>query len=392
MADRASSASPAPQKAIQAADQMVVQFPFNNKEEARKWLKDTMNIPKEQRILNDTFHQQIVALDKKFSQKGESWDKHKEELHALYQAAVLALQQPALNQALQMQLNLPVPVVRDPRVDALNQKLQELTIVRAYKKEIEEDLDAKCTRLKEKIVDNEEKMIRLKGALNDRDETIAQLQREIKTLKLEKQELEHKIRELEGQIYEFITTVRDLQRTVKENENMLNIISKANENLAKRNDKLEDEIQRMKEREEEIRDMNESRIVVGEIIKMMVKNMYVYVHPTLPLRKKTFYNLTEIQSHMRKYKGPEKAQEKANAKKRWEELKIKLEWDEDKEEAIQKIVELRNKTAHPIDPPIGKGEIRSNLRKLEADEDIDEDEYNAVFDLYNLCKKLFPEF
>ena len=394
--DRAASGSPAPMKAIQAADQMVVPFPFNNKEEARKWLKATMNIPTEQRIMNENFHHRIADLERKLCQKGEPWDKYKDELHILYQAATLALQQlqqPVPNQSLQMQvaqLGVTLPAPRDPRFDQLNQKVQELTIVRAYKKEIEEDLDAKCKRLNDKIAYNEEKMLRLTNDLNDRDDTIRQLEKEIKTLKQEKRELEQKIQDLEGQIYEFKTTTRELQTRVKENENMLAIINQANENLAKRNDKLEDEIQRMKEREEKIRDMNESIISVGEIIKIMVKNMYAYVHPNLPLRKKTFYNVAEIESHMRRYKGPEKAQEKKDAKQRWEDLKVKLEWDEDKEEAIQKIVKLRNETAHPIDPPIEQGEIKSHLHKLEADEDIDEEEFRAVFDLYNLCKKQFP--
>ena len=66
--------------------------------------------------------------------------------------------------------------------------------------------------------------------------------------------------------------------------------------------------------------MNESKIVVGETMKIMVKAIYMHVHSTLKHRKRNSYSVYDISNHLIK-KYTFGSAEKEAAEERWEKLK-----------------------------------------------------------------------
>ena len=70
-------------------------------------------------------------------------------------------------------------------------------------------------------------------------------------------------------------------------------------------------------------------------------------------------------------------------------MKTQMRWNEEVEDAIVKVAELRNRTAQPIEGPVDTNEIRDVLRQLETDSDVDEHEYRAIFHVYKYCKEHF---
>ena len=301
--------------------------PYNNKEEAKKWLDQILKI---QNITGD-LHEKAVKLKDRINTKGQPWDKLKPELEYLhYEVFQWAQQQPARQQIESLaflEVGIPAPVLRDPRVDVLVQRFQELDVAKKLKGEITTDMENTKIRLKSDIDDNFNKIKQLKSDLAERDETIVDLRNKLKQLAKEKEELENKIKSLENEIRDLKQEVGQLQVTMAEKDQK---IEKIMERHAKEMGTVTDEANQMKirikgleDRNEELAKMNESRIVVGETMKILVKAIYKHVHPTLQLRKRTFYAVCEIADHLdTKYRS--NPSEKVAAEGRWNRLKGKL--------------------------------------------------------------------
>lgn len=63
-----------------------------------------------------------------------------------------------------------------------------------------------------------------------------------------------------------------------------------------------------------------------------------------------------------------------------------LEWDE-AVGIIQNLIDKRNQTAHPVEPPTDKLEFRDALRFLRQLNDIDEEDEGIAYNVYTLCKR-----
>ncbi len=363
-------------------------------------------------IMDDELRQRIKALNKKL-QQGQPWDTLKDEFYNLHSQSLKECGFLKVYGSIQPEMLALVQAVRNFEVaETYNQQIEHLTALEDHVEKLQEEIreskqqvtelkaelnlrDAKIRGLETDLNSRNEKMRGFETDLNNRDEKIRLLENEVKALKKEKQELEGIIRELQKEIEDQNTTIAKLKGTIEELQKGLDMVDEKNEELRK-------DMKKMKEKERKICVKNESRIVVGNIVKKMVTKMYVHVHPTLHDRTNTSYTIKEIEGHMRKYLKPdpnnptepdhERQQRKAEAKKRWEDLKHKLEWDEDKREASKKAVKLRDDTAHPPEQNgINHGELKNCLTKLRADGDISKDDSYAILQMFNLCKIEFPD-
>ena len=66
-----------------------------------------------------------------------------------------------------------------------------------------------------------------------------------------------------------------------------------------------------------------------------------------------------------------------------------LGWDEDTEDTIRELIEKRNQTAHPLNPPVDKIEFRDALRQMKQEHEIEDDEEQTAYDIYLQCKRRF---
>ena len=302
-------------------------LPFTTKEQAKKWLEFAIT---RQGLTQPLLDKAIHLLANEINIEGRSWNELENKLKPFYIEWLLFEQQKIQQFEQQIvQVDLPTPVLRDPRVDALARKYNELEIAKKIKQEIVSDLENTEKRLKSDTTDNYDKIQKLRRDLVERDDTIAELRNKLKELTREKEELEKKIEGLENEIEVLKCTVERLQVTVDEKDQKIERLMVMH---AERMQKVSDEALDMKEkarinesrikelenRNEELAKMNESRIVVGETMKIMIKAIYKYVHREMPLTKWKSYAIRDISDHMTKYKDNAP---KLAAQERWDILK-----------------------------------------------------------------------
>ena len=288
-------------------------LPYSNKEEAKKWLEYIISI----KDLPQVIHERAVNLDRKINIKGKSWDDLKDDLQALHNDLQKAVP------SLQIGMNI-LGVPPDPRLDLVIQKLNELGMKERLKTEIEGEMENIKKRLKSDIEENYDKIDKLRKDVADRDDTIRELRAELRELTVQKEKLEKQIKTLTSEIEDLKNVVGKLQIAVAEKDQNIEKLMQIHANqLEKVNGEALDmkrKIKELQDRNEELAKMNESRILVGETMKKMIKAMYKHVHPTLPLRKKAAYAIREIGEHMTRYTD---FTEKQEAQDRWHKLKGK---------------------------------------------------------------------
>ena len=288
-------------------------LPYTNKDEAKRWLEHVLTL----QGLPQALSERASTLQKRINVKGQPWDELKPDLEALYNECVAAEQQ--RQQILQQifQVQFPTSVLRDARVDDLVRKVYELDITKQVKDEVTADMENTRKRLATNIEDNFAKIQQLKSDLADRDKTIMDLKEKLKKLTREKKELESKIKTLEKEIDELKQEVGQLQLQVEERDKKIKTLIEMHD---KRLESMNQRIDELEAKNRELAKMSESKIVVGETMKIMVKAIYMYVHSTLQHRKRNSYSVYEISDHLTKKYTLGSAEEKA-AEERWEKLK-----------------------------------------------------------------------
>ena len=287
-------------------------LPFSNKEEAKKWLEHVLAL----QGLPQALTEQGITLQNRLNDKGQSWEELKPELEIL-RGNVLAEEQKLqlLQQILQVQV--PATVLRDPRVEELVRKMNELEIAKQIKDEVTADMEKTRKRLEFDIDGNFDKIKQLRTDLADRDKTITDLEEKLLKLTSEKKELENKIKTLENNIDELKQEVGNLQVMVAKKDGEIKSLMEMHK---KRLESMSDRIEELEAKNRELAKMSESKIVVGETMKITVKAIYKHVHPTLKHRKKNCYSVYEISDHLTKKYTSDSAEKKA-AEERWEKLK-----------------------------------------------------------------------
>ena len=287
-------------------------LPYSNKDEAKRWLEHVLTL----QGLPQALSERASTIQKRINVKGQPWDELKPELEALYNECVVAEQQ--RQQILQqIQVQLPPSVLRDARVDDLVRKVYELDITKQLKDEVTADMENTWKRLATNIEDNFDKIQQLKSDLVDRDKTIVDLKEKLKKLTREKKELENKIKTLDNEIDELKQEVGKLQVLVAERDKKIESLMEMHD---KRLESMTDRIEELEAKNRELAKMSESKIVVGETMKIMVKAIYMHVHPTVKHRKRNSYSVYEISDHLAKKYTSDPVEKKA-AEERWEKLK-----------------------------------------------------------------------
>ena len=139
---------------------------------------------------------------------------------------------------------------------------------------------------------------------------------------------------------------KDLQRSLTELTNDNTFLKTKVNSIQKENEKLQNEMGELKEKHNKIQekmDRKEARLALGQVAWNLEAEIWKNVLPNV--RMGTTRILNSMERWLKK-NGGEK--EGVNAKKRWEELKSKLNWDEDDHKPALKVLKaLRIGDAHP---------------------------------------------
>ena len=177
----------------------------------------------------------------------------------------------------QFQLQFPASVtVHDPRIDELVKKMKELEIAKQIKDEVAADMEKTRKRLEFDIDGNFDKIKQLRTDLADRDKTITDLEEKLLKLTREKKELENKIKTLENNIDALKQEVGNLQVMVAEKDGKIKSLMEMHE---KRLESMVDRIEELEAKNKELAKMSQSKIVVGETMKITVKG-YLHACPS----------------------------------------------------------------------------------------------------------------
>ena len=238
--------------------------------------------------------------------------------------------------------------------------------------------DEEINSLRQELRDLEQKNCELENALTLRNGEIKGLKDRIQKLEKEKRGLEDelamvqkKVSRLEGEI-DSLTASKDKQE--EHNQLVQEKLGKADVNLARvkvelaqtkhENRILQKEIKEVKEAQQksfslttrarplqfstplEFQPISENAAVLylGELCYQVQSQMYKAVLPKhfTPIRS---YKVKSLLKDLQKLPKDEK--EKQEAEQKWENLKMKLNWKDEYEDAMKSLQESRNREAHP---------------------------------------------
>ena len=197
------------------------------------------------------------------------------------------------------------------------------------------------------------------------DETM--LQKRIKALENEIDDLKKRIRELESQMrkdlksqkqtsetfrtlkssydqlqkeFEKIKTERDQLQFSTKNE----VLTKKLETLTEELEEVKKENSKLKRRLEEL-EKKETRLGIGQVAWILENEIWKAVLPHITAGKVAI--LKSMEDWLKRNK---RSAEGIAAQKRWDDLKLKLNWnDDDHKGALKLIKSIRNEVAHPSD-------------------------------------------
>lgn len=289
--------------------------------------------------------------------------------------------------------------------------------------QLKTDLDQKNEEIKslrKKLKDLELKNCELEDVLNTRNVEIKSLRSRVQKLEREKKNLEEELASIKRKVTSLESDLDGLsaskEKQDEQNQETLARLNKADANLARmkedladtkhENTKLRKEIKGIKELQQkgsyplsrqiqyphELHQLQGAEMIskeiavlhLGELCYQIQANMYKRVLPNhyTPIRSyKVKYLLKDIN------KLPKDEEEKQEATQKWEELKEKLKWKDDYEDAMKSLQESRNREAHP---QITEESLKSALELLEQQRAlkgyISVDSIQALIKMWKLLK------
>ena len=244
--------------------------------------------------------------------------------------------------------------------------------IKSLKEKIEEK-NEEISRLEKAMKELEDKNKKLDIALKTRIEEITKLKSRIYKLETEKKGLEDKLRNVEGKLERVEKEMEELEKAnlVHEEDNAslkenLEIISgevesvkQDLENSRRENHNLKKEVKDLQDMHQKLFsfDVKEGRpmlappqpdlqasLRLGELSRQLQAMMYAYVLPQLytPIAN---YKVKTIRRDMERL--PKTEEEKETARKKWDELQKKLNWNDMYEETLKLLQDHRNVEAHP---------------------------------------------
>ena len=139
---------------------------------------------------------------------------------------------------------------------------------------------------------------------------------------------------------------KDLQRSLAELTNDNTFLKKKVDSIQKENEKLQNEMGELNEKHNKILeklDRKETRLALGQVAWILEAEIWKNVLPNVGMG--TTRILNSMERWLKKNRGEK---EGVDAQKRWEELRSKLNWDEDDHKPALKVLKaLRIEDAHP---------------------------------------------
>ena len=192
-----------------------------------------------------------------------------------------------------------------------------------------------------------------------------------------------------------ILTVEKLEAPTKEfeaveNENKelkrsLEELTKSKNSLREENQQLKDEMGNLKEEHKKIREKiecKETRLAFGQVAWLLEVAIWKVVLPD-----QTMGYTGILKSMQRWLKKNSSTSDGKAAQKRWDDLKEKLNWDEeDHKYALRQLKELRREDAHPgsIDLEV----VRKQLNEGEYVDDVDKETCEQIIDMVLTAKSI----
>lgn len=246
--------------------------------------------------------------------------------------------------------------------------------IESLKKQIDEK-NKEITDLQTAMEKLEEQNQELTVELKSRNEEIKALKTRLGRLESEKKDLEDELRSVKVKVSRMEKDIKELTeaKMVQDEKNM-----ELQENFDKVTGKLESRNQVLKKEIKEIRESQHKEISppsaaipragrqmltpplprhlqiadrelhaslsLGELCRQLQNKLYKIIFPNsfMPNRN---YKMKNIWRDLEKL--PQPKEEKDRSKKKWDEVRQKLSWDESHEDAIKSLQESRNLDAHP---------------------------------------------
>lgn len=246
--------------------------------------------------------------------------------------------------------------------------------IESLKKQIDEK-NKEITDLQTAMEKLEEQNQELTVELKSRNEEIKALKTRLGRLESEKKDLEDELRSVKVKVSRMEKDIKELTeaKMVQDEKNM-----ELQENFDKVTGKLESRNQVLKKEIKEIRESQHKEISppsaaipragrqmltpplprhlqiadrelhaslsLGELCRQLQNKLYKIIFPNsfMPNRN---YKIKNIWRDLEKL--PQPKEEKDRSKKKWDEVRQKLSWDESYEDAIKSLQESRNLDAHP---------------------------------------------
>lgn len=257
----------------------------------------------------------------------------------------------------------------------LNRDLETVEIhtrqIESLKKEIEEK-DEAILKLKKEVKDLRDQNDDLKITLKSRERELKALKDKISKLETEKEALEKKLKSVELEMEVMKRDVAELKEEVADLKEAEDKNEEKNEKLKKRikglTENLEEKGQESANLKKEVRTLRESvqfmgtermalptvgadpvesaSLVLGQMCSQVQSMMYQKVLPDLYQGERP-YKVSYIEEDIN---GMKDKQSKDEARRRWDDLKRKLNWKEKLYPRAMKWIQTeRNITAHPSD-------------------------------------------
>lgn len=244
--------------------------------------------------------------------------------------------------------------------------------IESLKKQIDEK-NKEITDLQKAMVNLEEQNQELTVELKSRNEEIKALKARLGRLEGEKRDLEDELRSVKVKVDRMEKDIKELTeaKMVQEEKNM-----ELQENFDKVTGKMESRNQILKKEIKEIRESQHKEmpsatiprvgrqmltpplprhfqiadrelhasLSLGELCRQLQNKMYKIIFPNsfMPSRN---YKMKNIRRDLDKL--PQPKEEKDRSKKKWDEVREMLKWDESYEDAMKSLQESRNLDAHP---------------------------------------------
>ena len=253
-----------------------------------------------------------------------------------------------------------------------NQKLHEtIRVLESSREKLQKELERVKTANDTLRIEIEEKTAKNSKENQILTEKLELLTSEFEAVESENKELKRSLEDLSYRLASVIDSNNSLKQTV--------------DSISEENQQLKDEFANLKAEHQEIRktlECKETRFALGQVAWLLEKEIWKAVLPNEKMGK------TGILRSMKQWlKRNSLKPEGKEAQKRWDDLKAKLNWDEDDHiYGLKQLKGIRNEDAHP--DPVDLEVARKELKEGDYVADTDKEICEEIIDMAIKARKL----